>query len=350
MSNYKRTLGHRKVDRETFDIEIERLIGLGLGVKDISFRLKVSRWTVKRAVDRLKRDKPKALEEAKTAGAYVKLSGDSFRGLPEVMSLIENMRARGIGYAPVVRPLKQICDALQIYPSMLDGAWAQKWLAMQDKTKAQLRSHKIALRTWLKFAFKVDDNQLQVLGLDAKHYEVGKWATVNLLEDQIQEGYEILQKGYDTKELLVFRLGTECCTPLQELERMKRSDYLVEEGILRTFRPKTGSYWSKYPAPYTAKLIMESPTEQIFRNGDFRTISDELKDLYRQLQATSDYFKMRPIHALRHVGAQRLLRKTNWNRAVVAVLGGWEAEKTLEDHYGAVPNEIIHKVGRALWG
>jgi hypothetical protein len=62
-----------------------------------------------------------------------------------------------------------------------------------------------------------------------------------------------------------------------------------------------------------------------------------------------DYFQEHPIHALRHCGAQRLLQTTNYNRAVTAKLGGWDAEKTLEDHYGGVPDDVVRTVAGSLF-
>lgn len=346
-------LGKRKVTQQVFDAEVMRLVGLGLNEKEIAHRLgERSRWTVGRSIKRLKDKKPLQIQAARSNGEYQRLSHDSFRGLPEMSRLIQNLKARGInGWKFHVNVLKQICDELEIYPSMLDGSWAQKYLATKRDTQsnAQLRGAKTVMRGWLKFAFNMSDNELQVLGIDAKHYEVGKWATVSLSEAQIHQAVGTLAGQGDYESLLVFRLGTECCLPLQELQRLKRADYIEEDGILRTFRPKTGSYWSKYPSRETAKLILACPHEQIFSNGDLKRVAQSLRELYGEIEANSEYFTMRPIHALRHVGAQRLLRKTDWNRAVVAVLGGWEAEKTLEDHYGAVPGAIIHKIGGGLW-
>ncbi|MHC4397271.1 MAG: site-specific integrase, partial [Planctomycetota bacterium] len=327
-------------------------VGLGLNEKESAQRLGVTRWTVGRSIARLKAKKPDKIQSAQNEGVYQRLRQDSFRGLPEIARWIENLKARRIrGWKNQTSALKAICDELEIYPSMLDGSWAQKWIASKSDTKtdAQLRNGKTTLRSWLKFAFNLSDNELQVLGIDAKHYEVGKWATVALTEDQISKGIQILASRQDLQTLLVFRLGLECCTPLQELQRLKKSDWIQEDGILRTYRPKTGSYWSKYPSHDTVSMIRASPNEQIFNNGDLARAVKILRNLFREIDAKSLYFSMHPIHALRHCGAQRLLRKTDFNRAVVAVLGGWEAEKTLEDHYGAVPNQIIHKIGGALW-
>lgn len=345
-------IGTRKVSQEAFDSEILRLVRLGLNQKEVARRCKASRWTIDRSMKRSVNRQPDQVTEAKTQGEYQKTSNDSFRGLPEIMKWIDNFKARGVDHRRSIDTLKQICDKLEIYPSMLDGHYAQKWLSMHAGIldKSQQRVFKVSMRGWLKFSMNASDNQLQVWGLDAKHYSVGKWATVGLSEEQIKNGIAELSKDpEDKKVLLAFRLGTECCMPFQELLKLKKSDFINEEKILRTYRQKTDSFWSKYPDQKTAYLLSEMITENVFVNGDFEFIKMRLRQIYHLIGATSPYFNSRPIHSLRHVGAQRLLRKTKWNRAVVAVLGGWNAEKTLEDHYGAVPNNIIHNIGNELW-
>lgn len=342
-------LGKKKTSQAEFDQEVLRLVKLGLREKEIAERLKCSRWTVGRSLKRVGSGDPTELHQAKQEGEYKRLSHDEFLGLPELQPYIENMKARGVRHwKNRIFPLKKICDDLQIYPSQLDMAWAQKWLASQNEsTMAQLRPFKVCLRVWQKFMFKASDSGLSAMGLDAKHYETGKWAMVTLSENQIAKAESILHG----KALLVFRLGVECCTPYQELERLKKSDYSETTGILRTFRGKTGSFWSKYPSKESIALLLSMPNEQVFTHGDFDDIHEELRECYKAIEANSEYFFYHPIHALRHVGCQRLLRmpKINYNRAVVAVLGGWEAEKTLEDHYGAVPDDIIHRMGSSLW-
>ena len=66
-----------------------------------------------------------------------------------------------------------------------------------------------------------------------------------------------------------------------------------------------------------------------------------MKEVYRKIGIREKYFYHRPIHALRHIGAHRLLRKTNYNYPLVAELGGWTDEKTLKDCCGKILNEII---------
>ena len=69
-----------------------------------------------------------------------------------------------------------------------------------------------------------------------------------------------------------------------------------------------------------------------------------MKEVYRKIGITEQYFYSHPIHALRHAGAIRLLELTDWNYELVARLGGWTNAQTLRDCYGAMPEEVVLRV------
>jgi len=351
-------VGKQKVSQETFDLEVKRLLSLGLKQVEIAGRIRrpeggpCDRKTIMRAMKRLG---SATVDEVQKTGAWVRMTHDSFRGLPEIVKFYESMTAQRIGSNQVQAEIgfvKRFCEDLQIFPAQLDLAWAVKWVGQHPElADNQMRAYKVGIRKWLKFAHGTSDEQLKSAGLDAKHYLVGQFATINLSEEQIEEGIEWLEGTGSDRALLAFRLGSECCCPKQEMLALKKENIFQAEGtrVLRTFRGKTGSFWTKYPQRETFKLMEEMPeplfTPQSFRNG----LRSDLRACYASVEAQGEYFTMKPVHALRHVGAIRLLRKNRWNRAVVAKLGGWEAEKTLEDHYGAVPDELIHEAGVSLW-
>jgi len=52
-----------------------------------------------------------------------------------------------------------------------------------------------------------------------------------------------------------------------------------------------------------------------------------------------------PLHFWRHMFAQHMLRATNWNYTLVAMLGGWKDEPTLKINYGIPPQQIVRKWG-----
>jgi len=125
------------------------------------------------------------------------------------------------------------------------------------------------------------------------------------------------------------------------------------------FRHKTEKSGAPYKTAYVSKSTFELAKKLSTKNGGRIMNGFEPADVYPFLKGAyaaagvhamdpedpeRDYFQEHPIHALRHSGAMRLLGRTNYNRAVVAELGGWEAEKTLEDHYGGVPVDVIRAV------
>lgn len=352
-------IGKAKVTRDGFDQEVKRLLAMGLRQLEVAGRIRrpeggpCDRKTIARAMARL--GKP-VVEEMKKEGSWVRMRHDSFRGLPEIMKFAESMRMQRIPESYIGAELgivKRFCEDLQVFPSQLDTDWAVKWVGTHPElADNQMRMYKVGVRKWLKFAYGASDEELKSAGLDAKHYLVGQFATINLTERQIEEGIDWLREKATDRALLAFRLGSECCCPKQEMLGLKAENIVeVEKGVtvLRTFRGKTGSYWTKYPHPLTIRLMreMREPyfTEASFENG----LRTDLRACYSYVEAQGEYFNMKPVHALRHVGAIRLLRKHAWNRAIVAKLGGWEAEKTLEDHYGAVPDELIHQAGIRTW-
>jgi integrase len=73
-----------------------------------------------------------------------------------------------------------------------------------------------------------------------------------------------------------------------------------------------------------------------------------LKKVYETIGIRERYFYKRPVHALRHIGAHRLLELTNYNYDIVAKLGGWTDTKTLKDCYGEMPDSLIMNVVRQL--
>ena len=344
-------LGKQKVTQEHFDDEVKRLLALGLKQNEIADRLKLERSTIYRAMQRLGAP---VVNEAKQAGEYVRLSSDAFFSLPELSTWIQSLRSRKIkSWRLYINTLKRTCDELQIYPSMLDLAWSQKWLAAHsDESNESLREMKITLRQWLKFARKITDQELTLAGLDAKHYGIGKWRNVKMSAEQRNCLRNYLNDNNARESLFVFEFGLDTCSRASEIAAVKFSDFvrlpngLIVVNIGTTKTEKAGqSFVTGYVRDQTYKLA-----EKI-KDGDalvknIQAVSAILREAYIHcgIAATSAYFEMHPLHALRHVGAQRYLEKTNWNRAAVAKLGHWLAEKTLEDHYGGIPDDIVMKL------
>lgn len=357
-------IGKHKVGQQEFDGEVLRLYKLGLTMGAIGERLRRDRTTVWRSLQRTQElQTPDQQQEAKTARQYYKETNDEFRKEPFIAKWIEDMKARRVGGWPsIVSHVKSVCDQLGIFPDQLDLEWCKKWLAKNSQVSLKvLRTRKISLRGFLK-AQGVTDYELTLAGLDAKHYGVGEYKHVKMSEQQIAKADELL-KAEMPEARFVFRFGIETCRPLEPIWNLRADQFYTLEAGGRTlycvnvFRKKTEKSGAAYKTAYVsrdtytmAKALGEKNAGPIMDSLDPSDIYPLLRRAYAAVGATNEYFSKKPIHALRHCGAQRLLEKTNFNRAVVAELGGWEAEKTLEDHYGGVPEDIVRGFASSLLG
>jgi hypothetical protein len=352
-------VGRKHVTQEVHDKEVARLLAAGLTMGAIAERWKVNRRTIERAAERLGAAGDQAKEAGGKAREYITLDLGEYEKLPDLQQWIDGMKVRAVSKRKQTQRIsfiKRICESLGIYPAQLDIHHALKWLAAQDKTQSQLRQWKGALRSFLTGTGQATGEVLTSKGIDSKHHNDKQYATVDMSEDQIFQADGYLANVHDKRARALFRLGVECACRQQEFLELKKEDFFEIDGIpaVRTYAQKTGSFWTKYPTRETVELWKSLEVKgqggRIFTKLELGNgIRQNLKAAYEFAGATNPYFTMHSLHCLRHVAAQRLLRKTGWNRAVTAKLGGWEAEKTLEDHYGAVPEEVIRKAGSSLW-
>lgn len=209
-------------------------------------------------------------------------------------------------------------------------------------------------------------------GLSGEKDSYGKYAYIKLSEDRINEIREILkgdpealENAYDT----VFDVGITTCSRAFAIGSLPISKIGEENNpiTMQVFEPKikegdrhlgkVGMWWTKYIPETLHRRIrefIERHPERSLLFCDRENISSVkhflmsarayLKRIYREIGLTDPYFYAHPLHCLRHVGAHRLLKKTNYNYGIVAKLGGWKDEKTLKDCYGEMPDELIIKI------
>lgn len=348
-------IGKHKATQPEFDAEVLRLYKIGLSVGDIGRRLRRERTTIWRSLQRTTHViSPEELTKVKEERAFYLMTNDEFTNQPLIKEWIEDMKARRVGgWKDIVLYVKHICDDLQIFADQLDLDWGKKWLALKSEVSLEkLRQSKIAVRGFFK-AQGSSDYELTQAGFDAKHYGVGKWKHVKLTEDEIGK-MNIALIAESLEAQFAFTFGLETCRTLEPIWNLKGDQfYTIEWGTktlyaVNIFRRKTEKAGAAFKTAYVSKSTFDLAKHLSTKNGETimngfqpKQIYVELRRAYKVVGITNEYFYAHPIHALRHCGAQRLLEKTNFNRAVVAELGGWEAEKTLEDHYGGVPEDII---------
>lgn len=200
----------------------------------------------------------------------------------------------------------------------------------------------------------------------------GKYATVRMSEEIYQKIRDELEAEYSTHSdiWLYFAYAIEAFPRRSSIQKtLCKYEETEINGkrilVTENFESKTSHYkngmWTKYI--FDAKLQDEikrrkaAGHDYLFsadtRRND-QQIIDILKAKYRKHGLTeqgqrtpgdkeSSYFITKPVHCLRHAGAQRLLRATGWNVAFVASCG-WKKPQELIDSYGEIPAELRTKM------
>jgi len=209
-------------------------------------------------------------------------------------------------------------------------------------------------------------------GLSGEKTSYGKYAHIRLSEEQIRQIREILENDPKAKELgydIAFEVGIQTCSRAFAIASIQISMIQKVENlyIIKVFEPKVkandehlgkvGKYWTKYISKGLYERIQEYIKEHPKRallfvdeygikavNEWLNGFRKYMKEVYRKIGITEQYFYSHPIHALRHAGAIRLLELTDWNYELVARLGGWTNAQTLRDCYGAMPEEVVLRV------
>lgn len=350
MSYKRHFIGKRKVDQTVFDLEVLRLFKGGKKITEIAERLRCERSTIWRSMKRLKAKIN--MDQVRVERKFIGQSHDEFLGEPSVQSWRESLLARTSGMALDINQswLKRICDKLEIFPDQLDLELGRKYLVncgLSDLTK---RHPKLAIRSFLKHKDKVSDAELLDYGIDSKHIDTGKWKHIQLTEDHIQGIIRYLKDNHEA--LFAFLFGLQTCSRAEEIQMVGSEHFTAQEHSGRQIytvnipTPKTEASGSAYQTGWVsqstymlARSLGQGRSHVV--NGSIDRIRSQLKDAYRYVGLESEYFYDHALHCLRHAGGQRYLQASGYNRSLAKVMGHWKAEKTLEDHYGAIPMSNI---------
>ncbi|MDE1830660.1 MAG: helix-turn-helix domain-containing protein, partial [Thaumarchaeota archaeon] len=191
----------------------------------------------------------------------------------------------------------------------------------------------------------------------------GKFADIKLTDEELHKAdlYLAGKYGRDSDIYLLFWIGVESCARAKALLKMKLDfvEVTSKTGIttfeMVAYESKTkhiaDGKWMKY---IRRKLTQEAIIRAKERGWTvlydksihkmYEELRDMLKDLYRHLGKTNDYFYEHSVHTLRHVGAHYWLRKTNYNYGIVAKIGGWHIIDELKRSYGEMPADVLFEV------
>src|SRR5207245_844633 len=76
-------------------------------------------------------------------------------------------------------------------------------------------------------------------------------------------------------------------------------------------------------------------------NKIYKELPKIFEEIYLEAGIKEEYFYIKQVHALRHVGAHYWLNRTKYNHAIVARIGGWKSVQTLIDCYGQPDEDYI---------
>jgi len=278
----------------------------------------------------------------------------------------------------------KICKDFRCSLDDFDLEKAQEFIYLCHQNNIEVKRHVImAIRHFLMVAkeIHIPRGMGAMYGLSGEKVSYGKYAHIRLSEDEINAIEEYLRDHYSEEGWhLAFRFGVETCSrmmailtvPQQYIQFVNHS-YAICKVFETKVKPDSkwkglkGKWWTKYIPTWLAEEMLEfakkkgrrefifiKDTEKLSKNT-LRTkygkqFSKALKEAYQHVGITEPYFYRKPVHALRHVGAIRLLNATNWNYSLVAKIGGWTDVNTLKDCYGAIPDEIVEQTVRTIYG
>jgi len=195
--------------------------------------------------------------------------------------------------------------------------------------------------------------------LSCKLVGYGKYAHVKLTQEKINECVDLLgQKyGYASKEQALFIFYYLTCARKEAGLDVKVHTVTTHPSgwvTCRVYESKTDRTWTKL-------IPSDNPHQKIFldyvkkRDGCkylFGDSQEELNKIYKELPKIfeeiyrlagikEEYFYIKQVHALRHVGAHYWLNRTKYNHVIVSRIGGWKSVQTLIDCYGQPDEDYI---------
>ena len=215
------------------------------------------------------------------------------------------------------------------------------------------------------YSYPAGESGIMSQSISALH---GKYADIKIPESTHQaiKGELIEKFGLDSDEFRFYCYGIEAFPRNQSLfntssnfKEIKLDDNRIIFEM-ENFESKTAHYkrgiWKKHiydkDLQESIRLVAKRGKFLIERRDYFKFniyIMDLLREYYvkhgldsqgqaKLGDASTSYFIKKPVHALRHAGAQRLLLATDWNISYVSKRG-WKKAQELSDSYGDMPIE-----------
>jgi len=260
--------------------------------------------------------------------------------------------------------------------------FVDEYLKYYDTNKVP-RHLRMAIRHFLQYAkgISLPRGLGDAYGISGKKDSYGRHAHVKLSDQQIEELLKLVWSDPEAvksgialateialftgsrREGIISLLRGSVIEEEIELDGEKTKCYMLRvfeaktrKGDQHPFYKRDGKWWTKPISKQLAEKIREwelkNPLKKklgLFADNltEGRTFGNKmakkLKEIYKKLGITEEYFYKHPVHALRHVSAHYWLRKTHWNYELVCRICGWDTPQILRDCYGAFPPIEVYR-------
>jgi len=287
----------------------------------------------------------------------------TFEELPSVKNWIEEMEDRHLAPEFVknrIGTIKRLCRGYDLdewtfkHPDRLTLDEARDYIRKMREKGMRTDAYRLSVRDFL--LSKGIAAGKKISGAT----EAGKYKKLHLpveIEQEFFEGVKSLNFEAYVADLFERKTGTRVDACLESLIENIEGNYItVFDKGRRSIHPK-GHLWLKYIPPELMdplrKLIGDRQVGKIFniRVYELRNINSAIQREMIQKHANEpkivELLKMclkLPTHWLRHQFFQRCLHQTGWNYGACAALGG-STVKSLEESYGAPPDEMVKQWG-----
>lgn len=389
--SYWGALGKAILDRVNMGITSPDVIGKQLG-KDRTYIYKVMRGQagpesqeIAKQLTFTSTGRVERTQEQKEQAAYQALKYDGFvRTYPLVQKWIRDMEKRGVrpnGIGSIVAFFKRSCDLLKLAPdrfavsSEINGELMFSLVAAVKSANPSIRDgglkpYRLAVRNFAMSQGVGWARNAAPQVASGRKVNYGDYSRINATDEQREGIMQYAASHFPRNLALAVILGHEVVTPRDETLRTLRVGQIrykqrgaFETAEFEVYESKTESSWPKQAFDPRVVALLHRETETrppdhfLLGNGappEQSDLATALKEAYASqgIDVKSDgdarhinYWKDKPIHAMRHTTSHLWIRRTGGNPGPVAKMG-WKTGDILTQVYANMSLDEAWNLGR----
>lgn len=389
-SSYWEALSKAILERVASGVSSPAVIGDQLG-KDRTYIFKVMHGLVgpesQKIAQQLKftsTGRVERTQEQAEQAAYQALSYDSFAAIPSVAKWIHDQEKRGVrprGILNNVTGFKRACDLLKLSPDrwtvsreineeLLFNVLAAAKAANPSIREGGLREYRMVVRNFANSHGVGWDRGAAPEIASGKKVNYGEYSRIAASDEQREGIQQYAAKHFPRNLALAVILGHEVVTPRDETLRTLRCGqirFTMRNGFpvaeFEVYEGKTESTWPKQAfdprvvALLRHEVFSRPPDHFLLGNGEppkQSDLADALHEAYAAVgidvksdgnQRLINYWKDKPIHAMRHTTAHMWTRRSGGNAALVAKQG-WKTTDIVSQVYANMSLEEAWNLNR----